>query len=138
MDPISVALLAAWAGGLGGEAGRQAWDGLVTLVRRPFRHGGTESDAEEAPSASSGESELVALARTPEDGARAHALSTALAVRAALDADFRRGLEDWWEQARRTADTGVSNHVSGGTFHAPVIQARDISGGSFQGPPPAP
>ncbi|WP_324606057.1 hypothetical protein [Streptomyces sp. 351MFTsu5.1] len=84
---------------------------------------------------SSGEAELVALAQAPTDGHRAHALSTALAVRAALDADFRRALEDWWEQARRTAATGVSNHISGGTFHAPVVQARDISGGSFQGPP---
>ncbi|MFD5406652.1 hypothetical protein [Streptomyces griseorubiginosus] len=138
MDPVSVALLAAWAGGLGGEAGRQAWEGLVALVRSPFRRRGAQSDTEEAPPVSSGEAELLALAQTPDDSTRAHALSTALAVRAALDADFRSALEDWWAQARRTTDTGVNNHIDGGTFHAPVIQARDISGGSFQGSPPTP
>lgn len=30
MDPITAAALAALAGGLGGEAGRQAWQGLTS------------------------------------------------------------------------------------------------------------
>jgi hypothetical protein len=128
MDPISVALLAALAGGLGGEAGQQAWQGLVALVRRPFRH------AEEV---SSGEPELTALTQAPDDSARAHALSTALAVRAALDADFRQTLEEWRQLARRAAEQagGVNNRIEGGSYQGPVIQGRDISGNTFTNPP---
>lgn len=134
MDPVTVALLAAIAGGAGGEAGRQAWVGLGALVRRPFRH-----DADAAtPAVSSGELELAALGQTPADLARAQALSTALAVRAAVDADFRSGLAAWQEQAKlvRTGDGDVSNTISGGTQHGPVLQGRDFSGISFTTPPP--
>ncbi|MFF5104181.1 hypothetical protein [Streptomyces sp. NPDC000134] len=141
MDPISVALLAALAGGLGGEAGRQTWEGLVALVRRPFRRADGEPGAAGAGSGpSSGEPELAALAQAPDDPARAHALSTALAVRAALDEEFRRALEDWRQGARQTAerDGGVQNRISGGTYYGPVVQARDISGGSFTAQPPPP
>lgn len=133
MDPISVALLAAMAGGLGGEAGQQAWQGLVALVRRPFRH--TEA-------VSSGEPELTALTRAPDDSTRAHALSTALAVRAAVDTDFRQALEEWWQFARTVGqqDRGVNNLISGGSYQGPVILGRDISGNTFTSPPnpPAP
>lgn len=37
----------ALAGGAGGEAGRQAWAGLSTLVRRPFR--GVKETSESSP-----------------------------------------------------------------------------------------
>jgi hypothetical protein len=141
MDPISVALLAALAGGAGGELGRQAWVGLTTLVRRPFTRGHGESA--QAPAVSSGETELVRLHEAPGDAARAQALSTALAVRAAVDAEFCSGLHQWHEQAKlvRTGDGDVHNTVSGGTQHGPVLQGRDFSGLSFTttpSPPPAP
>ncbi|MFJ9372660.1 hypothetical protein [Streptomyces sp. NPDC101455] len=131
MDPISVALLAAMAGGLGGEAGQQAWQGLVALIRRPFRH--TEA-------VSSGEPELTALTQTPDDSTRAHALSTALAVRAAVDADFRQAPEEWWQFARTVGerDRGVNNLISGGSYQGPVILGRDISGNTFTNPPAPP
>ncbi|QNP69556.1 hypothetical protein IAG44_08925 [Streptomyces roseirectus] len=119
MDPVSVALLAALAGGVGGEAGREAWQGLVALVRRPFRRG-------ESGDVSSGEAELDALAAAPGDETRAHVLSTALAVRAALDAEFRRELEEWRQRAERARDSGGTyNTISGGTFHGMVIQSRN-------------
>ncbi|AKH85608.1 hypothetical protein AA958_28965 [Streptomyces sp. CNQ-509] len=138
MDPVSVALLAALAGGAGSEAGRQAWTGLSALVRRPFRCG--QGDSPEAPAISSGEAELTRLAEAPTDPARAQALSTALAVRAVLDADFSAGLQRWHEQARlvRTGDGEVHNTISGGTFSGPVLQGRDFSGvSSTPLPPPA-
>ncbi|MGC0328401.1 hypothetical protein RKD23_001391 [Streptomyces sp. SAI-170] len=128
MEPISVALLAALAGGAGGEVGREAWAGLSALVRRRFRR---PDGNEDASAVSSGEAELARLADAPDDTTRAHALSTALAVRAALDAEFHAGLRQWRESAERL-DTGtVHNSISGGTFSAPVIQGRDFWSPSF-------
>ncbi|MFI1928078.1 MULTISPECIES: hypothetical protein [unclassified Streptomyces] len=136
MDPVSVGLLAALAGGAGGELGRQAWAGLTALVRRPFRR----DAGEEAPMVSSGEAELARLELDPVDQQQAQALSTALAVRAVLDTDFRTGLEDWQEQAKlvSTGDGTVHNTISGGTQHGPVLQGRDFSGLSFTTHPSAP
>ncbi|MFC8596524.1 hypothetical protein [Streptomyces atroolivaceus] len=138
MDPVSVALLVALAGGAGSEAGQQAWTGLSALVRRPFRRG--QGDSPEALAVSSGEAELTRLAEAPADQARAQALSTALAVRAVLDADFSAGLQRWHEQARlvRTGDGEVHNTISGGTFSGLVLQGRDISGVSSTPLPPPP
>ncbi|NYI03862.1 hypothetical protein [Allostreptomyces psammosilenae] len=140
MDPVSVGLLAALAGGAGGEIGRQAWAGLSALVRRPLRGGQDAEDVDDVAAVSSGEVELAELERAPADSARAQALSTALAVRAAVDADFHAGLERWRELARlvRTGDGEARNTISGGTFHGPVLQGRDFSGTSFTTPPPPP
>ncbi|QJT05532.1 hypothetical protein G9272_38775 [Streptomyces asoensis] len=147
MEPISVALLAALAGGAGGEAGRQAWAALSELVRRPFRRDGDrdgDGDGDGntgAPAAGSAEPELVRLAAAPDDATLARALSTALAVRAARDADFQAGLRRWHELAGTLhADevhTGdVHSEITGGTFAGPVLQGRDFSGLSFTTPAP--
>lgn len=135
MDPVSVGLLAALAGGAGGEVGRQAWAGLSALVRRPFQRG---QDTTAGSAISSGEVELARLEHAAADPARAQALSTALAVRAALDPDFQAGLQRWHEQARlvRTGDGEVHNEISGGTFYGPAVLGRDFSGVSFTTPPP--
>lgn len=138
MDPVSVGLLAALAGGAGGEVGRQAWAGLTELVRRPFRRDG----GGHVPAVSSGEPELVRLAGDPGDQGRAQALSAALAVRAALDETFRTALAAWAEQAKlvRTGDGAVTNTVSGGTQYGPVVQGRDFSNLTLTAtsPPPRP
>ncbi|MFI6249816.1 hypothetical protein [Streptomyces sp. NPDC051016] len=139
MEPVSVALLAALAGGIGGEAGREAWQRLATLVRRPFRRDpATTSTAD--PVVRSAEPELAALTRAPEDPSAAQALSTALAVRAVLDAEFQHGLEEWLHTARRLveAPSAVNNHISGGTYHAPVIQSGSISELTVTSSPPPP
>ncbi|WP_347232215.1 hypothetical protein [Streptomyces sp. NTK 937] len=83
---------------------------------------------------------MVELERVPADAARAHALSTALAVRAAVDAEFRSGLEGWREQARQvcTGDGEVNNSISGGTFYGPTLLGRDFSGTSFATAPAPP
>lgn len=134
MDPVSVGLLASLAGGAGGEVGRQVWAGLTALVRRPF-HRGDDRAGGPVP----GEDELVRLQQAPGDGTRAHALSTALAVRAALDPDFATALTAWHEQAKlvRTGDGTVNNTISGGSYYAPVIMGRDFSNSTFTSPPPA-
>ncbi|MGW5635988.1 hypothetical protein [Streptomyces sp. NPDC003832] len=131
MDPVSVGLLVALAGGAGGELGRNAWASLTALVRRPFRRdGGGEEDG---PATGSGEAELARLAENPDDQGTAQALSTTLAVRAALDAEFRAVLAAWQDQARRIPldDRAVHNSVSGGVQHGPVLQGRDFSNLTF-------
>ncbi|GAA3140032.1 hypothetical protein GCM10017687_65810 [Streptomyces echinatus] len=138
MDPVSVGLLAALVGGVGGEAGRQAWASLTALVRRPFR--GDGDAAGDAPQVSAGLDELARLEENPADPARAQALSTALAVRAALDADFRRSLEAWHEQAKRAHTGGgtVHNEVKGGNQYGPVVMGQNFSNLSFGSPAAAP
>ncbi|MCE3030066.1 hypothetical protein [Streptomyces sp. CMSTAAHL-2] len=132
MDPVSMGLLTALAGGAGGELGRQAWTGLGELVRRPFRRGGAVVPEGSAPEGS-GEAELARLARDPGDAAAARALSVVLHRRAAADAEFEERLRRWDEAARRISLTGgdVHNSISGGTFSAPVIQGRDFTGTTF-------
>ncbi|MDT0385973.1 hypothetical protein [Streptomyces dubilierae] len=124
-------LLLALAGGAGGEIGRQAWTGLTALVRRPA------PALPDGSSVSTGENELSALADDPADTDRAHALSTALAVRAALDVDFRDQLQQWTSQARAVASAAgnVHNSINGSTVHGSVIQSgRDV----HSSPPPSP
>ncbi|MFJ6663112.1 MULTISPECIES: hypothetical protein [unclassified Streptomyces] len=141
MDPVSMGLLTALAGGAGGELGRQAWAGLGELVRRPFRRGDAMTPDGVAPEGSapegSGEAELARLAREPGDAAAARALSVVLSRRAAADAEFEERLRRWDEAARRVSLTGgdVHNSISGGTFSAPVIQGRDFTGTTFGTPP---
>ncbi|MFJ9897358.1 hypothetical protein ACIQPR_28915 [Streptomyces sp. NPDC091280] len=87
---------------------------------------------------SSGEAELAGLELSPGDQERAHALSTALAVRCALDSDFRTALEAWYARATLVSvgDGAVRNTISGGTQHGPVLQGRDFSGLTFTAAPP--
>ncbi|MGW0791196.1 hypothetical protein ACWD04_23875 [Streptomyces sp. NPDC002911] len=130
MDPITAATLAALAGGLGGEAGRQVWQGLTTLVQRPFRRAETQGTRDDrTPQVSSGELEVAALEGDPADPMRAQALATALGVRAALDGEFRVLLDEWWQRAQATSSGGgeVNNTISGGTQNGPVFQGRDFS-----------
>ncbi|MEW1719754.1 hypothetical protein [Streptomyces sp. NPDC093109] len=130
MDPVSVGLLVALAGGAGGELGRNAWAAFSALVRRPFRRDG---GGEDGPATGSGEAELARLAQNPADQGTAQALSTTLAVRAALDAEFRTVLAVWQDQAQRIPldDRAVHNTISGGVQHGPVLQGRDFSDLTF-------
>ncbi|MCP9958566.1 hypothetical protein [Streptomyces sudanensis] len=136
MDPITAAALAALAGGLGGEAGRQAWQGLTALVRRPFGRAATqETQVSGTPQVSTGELEVAALEEDPADLMRAQALATALGVRAALDGEFRVLLDEWWQQAQVSSSSGdVHNSISGGTQNGPVLQGRDFASLTFNMP----
>ncbi|MFE3553881.1 hypothetical protein ACFXKW_03290 [Streptomyces sp. NPDC059193] len=133
MDPITAAALAALAGGLGGEAGRHAWQGLTALVRRPFGRAATQgTDGSETPLISSGELEVAALEGEPADPMRAQALATALGVRAALDGEFRAQLDEWWQRAQSGSSGGVHNNIGGNVESgATVVQSRDISALTF-------
>ena len=137
MDPVTIgAVLAAIACGAGGALGGQLWAGVSALVRRPFHRDHAGGDA--AVVLPSGEAELAALQQSPADERRAVALAEVLVARAGADGGFRQALEGWWEQASQIHIGGdVSNTVSGGTFHGPVLQGRDFTGLTF-GPPAAP
>jgi hypothetical protein len=138
MDPVSAALLTELAGGAAGAFGHQAWVGLTSLVRRPFGHG--HDGSAQAPAVSTGEAELIRLQEEPGDTARARALSTALATRAAVDPEFSADLRQWHEEAKfmRPSDGDVHNTVSGGTQYGHVVQGRDFSGLTFNTPAPSP
>ncbi|MET9346015.1 hypothetical protein [Streptomyces termitum] len=129
MDPVSVGMLAALAGGAGGELGRQAWAALSDVVRRPFGR---------RPGASSGEAELRALDEAPDEPARAEALRGVLVARAAEEPEFAAALASWHQQVRALPDGSVTNTVSGGTQYGAVVQGRDFHGVSFGAPPPPP
>ncbi|MFG3254567.1 hypothetical protein [Streptomyces sp. NPDC048172] len=129
MEPLSISLLLALAGGAAGGAGQAAWTSLGALVRRPFQRG--ESDP-----APTGEPEWDDLARSPADQDRAQALAFALAMRARADADFARELASWRQQAEtaRTGTGDVHNTISGGN-QGVVLQARDVHGPLHLGNP---
>jgi len=136
MDAISAALLTSMAGGLGGEAGRQAWASLCLMVRRPFTR---PEGSGPVRSISSGERELADLAHAPQDVGLAQALSTVLAARAGLDPGFREALDHWAQQAERIRlEVGeVHSEISGGHFHGPVVQVGAVTGGlTFAAPSP--
>ena len=138
MDPVTIgAVLAAIAGGAGGALGSQLWTGLSALVRRPFRRAHATGGSTAA--LPSGSAELVAPEQAPADEQRAVALAEVLVARADADGEFREALQAWWEQASQLHIGGdVTNTISGGTFHGPVLQGRDLGGLTFGPPAPPP
>jgi hypothetical protein len=131
MDPVTVgAVLLAIVSGAAGQAGSRLWDSAAALVRRPFGHQPAKGATEPA---GSGMAEVTALEHAPHDEERAMALAQALLARGAVDSAFRHELEAWWAQARRLrlADGGVTNTISGGVQHGPVLQGRDFTSITF-------
>ena len=99
MDPVMLgAVLLAVVGGASGELGARLWDGVVRLVRRPFRLDGAGSPAATG-AVPAGGAELAALQNAPGDEQRAVALARMLLQRADADDEFGRALASWWEQA---------------------------------------
>ena len=144
MDPVTIGVvLLAIASGAGEGLGKQLWEGLVSLVRRPFhRKATTSADAYSADTMATGEAELAAWQQAPTDRHNAMALAEALLARSGADDDFRRALESWWQDAdpiRAIMNVGnVANTISGGTQHGPVLQGRDFSNVSFGAARPEP
>src|ERR1700750_3290717 len=98
MDPVTIgAVLLAIVSGAGSQLGTQLWGGVVSLVRRPFRHKAADDNA--AVVVPSGESELAGFRQAPGDRQQAMALAEALRARSGADEEFRRALEGWWQQA---------------------------------------
>lgn len=139
MDPVTIgAVLVVIAGGGRGTLGSQVWAEVSALVRRPSRRARTAEGTTAVLSI--GSAELSALEQAPTDERRAVALAEVLVARAAVDAEFREALEDWWEQASKFCIRGgdVANTISGGIQSGPVLQGREFSGIAFNTmPPPA-
>src|SRR5581483_6302068 len=127
MDPITLSVvLVAVVTGASEALGGQLLSGLATLIRRPWHRKAAEPEQAALPS---GEAELAALRAAPDDQQKALALAEVLLARSGADAGFGQGLQDWWVQAEPLRDsTGdVTNTISGGTQHGPVLQGRDFS-----------
>jgi hypothetical protein len=62
-----------------------------------------------------------------------------LLARAGGDPGFEQELGEWWEQAApvRRKTGSVTNTISGGTQHGPVLMGRDINGLAFGATPVA-
>jgi hypothetical protein len=141
MDPVTIgAVLLAIVSGAAGEAGSELWDGLITLVRRPFRHREAPGEAPVPVGSGTVEAELRALVHAPDDQGRAVAVAEALLARADADVGFRRDLENWWGRAGlvHTGEGNVTNAITGGTQRGPVLQGRDFTGLTFGSPTPPP
>ncbi len=139
MDPVTIgAVLLAIVSGAGTQLGTQLWEGVVSLVRRPFRRKAAGGDA--AAVGPSGEAELAALQQAPGDRRKAEALAGVLLARSAVDEEFRAALESWWQRAEpvRVSIGNATNTVSGGTQYGPVLQGRDFSNITFGATPAAP
>jgi hypothetical protein len=136
MDPVTIgAVLLAIVSGAGSQLGTQLWEGVLSLVRRPFHH-----EAAAAVQVPSGEAELAALQQGPADQHKAVALAEALVARSDTDDEFRRALESWWQQAEpiRATIGNVTNTISGGNQYGPVLQGRDFTNITFGAPQAAP
>jgi hypothetical protein len=88
------------------------------------------------PQLGSAEEESLCLAQAPGDQADTQVLSVALAERARSQPAFDVALAQWSQRiAPLTAEwDAVHNTVSGGTFHGPVVQTRDLSSLTFNSP----
>jgi hypothetical protein len=143
MDPITIgAVLLAVLTGTSEALGSQLWASVVSLARRPLRRR-TAAGTDAAVAVPSGEAELAALQHAPKDQQKAVALAETLLARAAVDTEFDRALNDWWERAepfRARIGTIVDNTVRGGTQYGPVLQGQNFSGITFGATvaPPAP
>ena len=119
--------------------GGQLLERLSSLVKRPSRRRAAGGPGP----VSSGEAELAVLRQDRDDQRTAVALAEVLLARAADDSEFGQALRQWWAQAEpvRASLGEVTNTVSGGTQHGPVLQGRDFTNltfGASSAPPPAP
>jgi hypothetical protein len=129
VDPVMASQLtfavSQLSGGALGEAGKQAWEAFLGIVRRIGpREPGTAQllDAQSADD----------LTRVDVD-----ALVRALVRHAEADPEFAASLREWWaatDQLVRDRDQGNVNIISG-TVHGPSVQARDITGSINFGTP---
>ncbi|MFC9248991.1 hypothetical protein ACFT7S_34665 [Streptomyces sp. NPDC057136] len=140
MDPISLGVLAALAGGAGGEIGRQAWVGLTGLVRRR----GPAPDCVDGASPEPGTTEtaLAALEGRPEDRNRAEELAQALRAQVAADEAFARAVRVWEAMfhASLTADPEAAADLEAAVqaiapeAGTPGAVHNDFRGATFEGP----
>ena len=136
MDPIALsAVLLAVVTGASEALGGQLLSGLAALIRRPWHRKAAGPEQAALPS---GEAELAALRESPDDQCKALRLAEILLARSGADAEFGQRLQNWWVQAEPLRDsTGdVTNAISGGAQHGPVLQGRDFSNITFGTPPP--
>ncbi len=130
MDPVTIgAVLLAVVTGASEALAGQLWAGVVSLVRRPQRH--REPPGSEV---ASGEAELAALQQAPGDQQKAVALAERLLARADAEAEFGQALQAWWEGAepvRAQLGMTVTNTISGGIQHGPLLQGQNFSNITF-------
>ena len=90
MDPVTIGVvLLAIVSGAGSQLGTQLWQGVVSLVRRPFHKPAESGDAARATVPPTGQAELAALQQDPGDQHKAIALAEALLARSGSERTVR-------------------------------------------------
>ncbi|WP_165988042.1 hypothetical protein [Streptomyces sp. YIM 98790] len=141
-EAVSTAVTAA-AQGAGGEAGRQVWGSLTTLVRRTFGRGTPSEGPEDSEAGGTaapggggdgaGEAE-PALPLDPEDEGQVRELAALIFGRAFQDPEFAAEFRRWREQAEAAPAAGatqVVNQVTGNARVQNLVQGQNIT---FNGP----
>ncbi len=135
MDPLTVSAVAGVLhqvlGGASAEAGKNAWAGLVKLVRSAFPERAALAEAAEqlTPGTASN-------SNTVPDQNAVIDLSAELVGLARTDAGFEGALREWLGRAGSlSVDGGATTNVirDGATVHGNVVQARDTGSISFGG-----
>lgn len=104
--------------GAGERLGKQLWDGVVALVRGPFRgKTTTDGDATAAELVPAGDVQLTAFQQAPTDRKKAVALAEALLAGSGADAEFRQELESRWRQAEPHPREHWEHHEQGERRH---------------------
>lgn len=157
MDPISLAVLAALAGGAGGELGRQAWAGLTGVIRRrrnasrttpdtpsPSGDGAGDATAVQDEPATPTQAALAALEEQPNDLSRAGELERTLRAQQETDPDFARAMAMWAAsfQATLAADPEAAEALADAARALAPQEERadagavhnDFRHGTFKGP----
>jgi hypothetical protein len=129
MDPLTVSAVAGVLrqvlGGATAEAGKNAWAGLVKLVRSAFPERAAVAEA----------AEQLTPGVAPDQNAVID-LSAELVGLARTDAGFEGALREWLGRAGSlSVDGGATTNVirDGATVHGNVVQARDTGSISFGG-----
>ena len=137
MDAITLGTaLSAVITGTSEALGGELWKQIVSLIRQPKQH---VAAADSQGTISPGEPELAALQQSPHDQEKAIALAEVLLSRARADVSFERTLHTWWVHAEpfRAGAGSVTNIISGGTQHGPVVQGKNFGSLTFGAPAPA-
>ena len=137
VDPVTLgAVLLAVATGVSEALGGQLWVGVVSLVRRPVAPEG-RPPADDAAAVPRGRRSWRRCSRPRVIGRRRWRWRRCCWPGPVPTTEFEQALESWWEQAEpvRASIGNVTNTISGGTQHGPVLQGRDFSNLTFGAAP---
>ncbi|MEU4039771.1 hypothetical protein [Streptomyces collinus] len=126
-EVIGSEFLGGLAATFGEEWGRRLAERLGGMLRRAAGRANGQDPEAETDLAETGEDQLETLTQDPGNVRAAEELNARLIQRCVLDAEFAAELRAWHTEAKRLVAHNVHNTISGGTFHAPVVQGHAVT-----------